>query len=347
MVGGRQATGVGEVTGLGGAEKAAIVIMQMPDRVASAVLKEMTEVEVSRISRAIAELPDLELESVNQVMIEFMGRVETISSVKQGGIEAARRVLRERMGAARAEEEMEALLSNRGSRPFAFLVGLDPAQIAGFLADEHPQSAAVVVAYLPPETAASVLGAMEEERRADVALRVGTMGKVSPDALAAISNAMNTQLLDVAPMSDSGFGRGGGAVALAAILNRSDRSVERQILGQIENLDTELAEDIRRRLFTFDDVVNLDDRTLQKVLRSIQPKVLALALKGSKEDVQAVFTRNLSEGAAKDLVDEIAYLGTVRLVEVEGAQMDIARTVREMEAAGEIVIIRESDDVIS
>ena len=330
---------------LSGSEKAAIVVMQMPPPVASAVLKELSESEVSRISRVIAEMSELEPTSVSEVMGEFMERVQVVSTVNQGGVEVARRILRERMGAVRAEEEMEALLGNRGSRPLAFLSGLDPAQIAAFLAEEHPQSAAVVVAHLPADMAASVLGAMEDTRRADVALRVGTIGKVPPDSLAAITASMSGQLLDVTVFPETGLG--GGAAALAAILNRSDRAVERQVLGEIEKLDADLAEEIRRRLFTFDDVLGLDDRTLQKVVRSIQPKTLALALKGSPEETQQVFIRNLSEGGAKDLVDEIGYLGTVRTIEVEGAQMDIARSVREMEAAGEIVVIRAGDDVLT
>lgn len=329
---------------LSGQQKAAIVLMQMPDQVASAVLKEMSEAEVSRASRIVAELSDLEPALVKQVMAEFLERVQMVSTVNQGGLEAARRILRERMGAARAEEEIESLLGSRASLPFAFLNGLEPAQIAGFLADEHPQSATVLLAHLPADLAASVLGAMDEARRSDVSVRLARMGKVPPDALAAITKAMSSQLTGLASPFEGGAG--GGAGALASVLNHSDRAVERQVLAEMDKLDPDLAEDIRRRLFTFDDVIKLDDRTLQKVARAIPTRTLALALKGSPEEVQQAFLHNLSEGAAKDLTDEIGYLGAVRLIEVEGAQMDVARTVREMEVAGDITVIRESDDVV-
>lgn len=334
------------MTELTGPQKAAIVLTQMPQETAATVLRQMSEMEVSRVSRVIADLPDLEPGPVREVMSEFLDRVQLVSSVHQGGVEAARRMLRERLGAARAEEELDALLGSRSTRPFAFLAGLDPAQIAAFLADEHPQATAVVIAHLSPDLAAGVLGALEEDRRADVALRIGTLGKVPPDALATMTQAMGSQLLDVAVGAEMGSA-GGGPGALAAILNRSDRGVERHVLGRIEAFDAELAEEIHRRLFTFEDVTKLDDRTLQKVVRNIQPKTLALALKGMTEEVQEVFLRNLSEGAAKDLTDEISYLGTVRVSEVEGAQMDVARAVRELEAAGEITIVREGDDVVS
>lgn len=331
---------------LTGPQKAAVVLAQMPEEVAREVLGHMSELEVSRVSRVIAELPNLEPAPVHQVMREFLDRVELVASVKQGGMEAARRLLRERVGTARAEEELEALLTSRAPRPFSFLVGMDPAQIAGFLSEEHPQVTAVVLAHLPPDLAAGVLGSLEEERRADVAYRVGTLTNLPPEPVKAMTEAMSTQLLTLTAGSDSGAA-GGGPGPLAAILNRSDQGVERHVLDHIDQADAELAEEVRRRLFTFEDVTRLDDRTLQKVVRQLQPKVLALALKGVPEEVREVFLRNQSEGSAKDLVDEIDYLGPVRLSEVEGAQLDVARLVREMEANGDITILREGEDVVA
>lgn len=330
---------------LTGQQKAAIVITQMPPDAASGVLSGMSEVEAARLSRFVATLPEIDETTVKEVMDEFLGRVDTLTRVRQGGLDVARRLLRERMGSQRAEEEMELLLRSEDRRPFSFLHSMDPVRLAGMLADEHPQLAAVVISQLPSDLASRVLGALDDEKRIDLALRVGHMDKVPADALRELSIALSGQSLDMAPALDS-EAPGGGTSALAAILNRSDRQVERQVLATLDGTDPALAEEIRRKLFTFEEVLTLDDRALQKVVRVIPPKVLALALKGAGEDVSAPFLRNLSEEAAADLLEEIEALGQQRRSDVEGAQMDIARKVRDLEVEGEIVIVRQGDDVV-
>jgi len=336
---------VADASSLTPAQKAAVVITQMPPPLASAVLAEMSEVEVSRLTRLVATLPDLEPGPVKQVMAEFIDRVSTVAAVKQGGVDVARRLLRERLGAAKAEEELEALLRADDHRPFSFLHSLEPERVAGLLSGEHPQVVAVVVANLPADLAAAVLSALDEDARAQVAVRIGTMGKLPSEAVASIARALSGQVLDAYASPDIERS-GGGVSTLAAMLNRSDRQVERQVLAAVEAADPELAEEVRRQLFTFEDVLALDDKTLQKVLRAVQPKTLAIALKGASDEALEKFTRNMSENAAKDLKEEMEYLGPLRVSEVEGAQMDIARKVREMEAEGEIVIIRQGDEVV-
>lgn len=330
---------------LSGPQKAAIVITQMPPETAAAVTAEMSEAEVSRLSRVVAALPELDPSVVKQVMSDYLGRVQAITSVRQGGLDVAKRLLRQRLGVQRAEEELGHLLQSGGQRPFSFLHVVEPERIAGFLAEEHPQVTAVVVTHLPADLAAKVLGALEDERRGEVALRVGTMGKVPHDAVKAIATSLSGQFLDP-DMAPDGEINNRGASALAAILNRSDRGVERQVLTTMDATDPDLAEEIRRQLFTFDDVLNLDDRALQKVLRQVQPKTLAIALKGADEKMRDVFTRNMSENAVQDLREMIESLGPVRMTEVEGAQVDIARKVRDLEAEGEVTIIREGDEVV-
>ncbi|MGH9068801.1 MAG: flagellar motor switch protein FliG [Acidimicrobiales bacterium] len=330
---------------LTGPQKAAVVVTQMPPRVAAAVIKEMAEVDVSLLSRTIAELPELSEDLVRPVVAECLDRVRAMVAVNQGGIGAARRILAERFGSARADEELEVILAGtRPTHPLDFLHAMEPAQLSAFLADEHPQTTAMVVASLTADFASSVISNLDDDRRSDIAYRIGTMGKVPPEALDVVAKAMDAQLRGAAMPTG---GAGGGTATLAAILNRSDRALEREVLGQMEQTDPELAEDVRRRLFTFEDVIRLDDRTLQKVLRAVQPKVLATALKGATEENREVFTHNLSERAADDLTEEIELLGPMRLAEVEGAQMELVRTVRDLEAAGEIVIIREGDDVVA
>lgn len=330
---------------LSGPQKAAIVITQMPSGLSDDIMSQMSEAEVARLSRLVASLPELDPGTVKQVMSEYVGRVQTLSSVKQGGLEVARRLLRDRLGVQRADEELERLMQAGDARPFAFLHGVEPERIAELLADEHPQVLAVVVAHLPSELAAKVLGAIDEGERADVALRIGTMGKVPHEAVVAIATSLSGQFLDK-DMATDGERTGKGSSTLASILNRVERQVERQVLTSMDETDPDLAEEIRRQLFTFDDVLGLDDRTMQKVVRVVQPKTLATALKGADDKVLDPFLRNMSENAAEDLKEAIETLGPVRMSEVEGAQVDIARKVRELEADGTITIIRKGDEVV-
>ena len=334
-----------QFAGLTGPQKAAIVITQMPPELSDAVISQMSEAEVARLSRVVASLPELDPGTVKQVMSEYMSRVQVLSSVRQGGIDVARRLLRERLGVQRAEEELELLLRSGDSRPFSFLNGAEPARIAELLSGEHPQIMAVVVAHLPAELAAKVLGALDEELRGDVAMRIGTMGKVPHDSVMAIATALSAQFVDKDIDVDAEM-TGKASSALAVILNRSERQVERQVLTTLDERDPELAEEVRRQLFTFDDVLGLDDRTMQKVVRAIQPKTLAIALKGAEEPTLRPFVSNMSENAAQDLLEAIEALGPVRMSEIEGAQVDIARKVRELEADGSITIIRKGDEVV-
>ena len=333
-----------QFAGLTGPQKAAIVITQMPPELSDAVISQMSEAEVARLSRVVASLPELDPGTVKQVMSEYMSRVQVLSSVRQGGIDVARRLLRERLGVQRAEEELELLLRSGDPRPFAFLHGAEPARIAELLSGEHPQIMAVVVAHLPAELAAKVLGALDEEVRGDVAMRIGTMGKVPHDSVMAIATALSAQFVGNVDVDADMTGK--ASSALAVILNRSERQVERQVLTTLDERDPELAEEVRRQLFTFDDVLGLDDRTMQKVLRAIQPKTLAIALKGAGEPTLRPFVSNMSENAAQDLLETIEALGPVRMSEIEGAQVDIARKVRELEAEGSITIIRKGDEVV-
>lgn len=333
-----------QFAGLTGPQKAAIVITQMPPELSDAVISQMSEAEVARLSRVVASLPELDPGTVKQVMSEYMSRVQVLSSVRQGGIDVARRLLRERLGVQRAEEELELLLRSGDPRPFAFLHGAEPARIAELLSGEHPQIMAVVVAHLPAELAAKVLGALDEEVRGDVAMRIGTMGKVPHDSVMAIATALSAQFVGNVDVDADMTGK--ASSALAVILNRSERQVERQVLTTLDERDPELAEEVRRQLFTFDDVLGLDDRTMQKVLRAIQPKTLAIALKGAEEPTLRPFVSNMSENAAQDLLETIEALGPVRMSEIEGAQVDIARKVRELEAEGSITIIRKGDEVV-
>jgi flagellar motor switch protein FliG len=330
------------VTGqLTGPQKAAIVLTQADTARALRILKAMTEPETVQLLSAMATLPTLSAADIERVIAEFgeLGKAQ-----KAPG--AARRLLVERLGTTRAEEVLDQLLGPPKTHPLLFLNGIDPQQIASFISDEHPQTIAVVLAHLPALQAAQVLRAMSEVLRTDVARRIATMGRVYPEAVRHIADVLEQQLSVLLRSGVSVTTDIGGVSSIVAILNQTDRSSEKQILADLEEADPTLADEIRNELFVFDDIVSLDDRTLQLVLRNVVPKDLAVALKNATSELLDTFARNMSERAAADLADEIEVLGPTRLSQVEAAQTAVVRIIRQLEVTGEIVLARGDDELV-
>ena len=331
---------------LTGPQKAAVVLAQLDDVRANRVLKAMSESEVVELMSIMADLPVLDESGVRSVLAEFVGQAAALLQVGQGGVDVARRLLRERLGPAKAEEVLQNYLQAGQNRPLAILQRIDPQQIIGFIGDEHPQTVAVVLAHLPADHAAQVLATLDDELRTDVARRIATMGRISPDVIQTIGATLEQKLAAVLRAGAVAESEVGGVGSIVAILNQSERASEKQILSSLEESDPDLAEQIRNEMFVFDDVVNLDDRTLQRVLRNVVPKDLAVALKGVDDSIREKFLRNMSERAAQDLGDEIDLLGPTRLSQVESAQQAVVKVVRELEAAGEIVLARGDDEFV-
>ncbi len=329
---------------LSGRQKAATMIAQFGTDQAAKVLREMSDVEVVELMSEVAQLPPLDFDTVREVVEEFVHAVQALRAVGQGGIEAARRVLRERLGSARAEELLARFLGPSGSGPLAFLNSIAPTQAANFLANEHPQTIAIVLAHLTADNSAQILAALDEEIKVDVAARLGRLSRVAPDVVRQSAAVLERRLS--AYLESGASTQTGGVNSLVAILNHSERPAEKQILTSLDERDPELAEEVRKRLFTFEDIVNLDDRAFQLVLRNIGPKDLAIALKGVNKEVKAKFTKNMSARAVTDLDEEIEVLGPTRMSLVEQAQAEIVRVVRDLEAAGEITIGRDSDELV-
>jgi len=331
---------------LTGPQKAAVVLAQLDTHRATRVLRAMSENEVVDLMSAMATLPALDATAVRSVLAEFSGQANALSQVGQGGVDIARRLLRERLGSGKAEEVLEQFVQTSSNHPLAFLHRLDPAQLVSAIADEHPQTIAAVLAHLPADQGAQVVAHMEEVMRTDVAKRIATMGRITPDTIRHVAEVLEKKLSTVLRSGTSSSTQVGGLPAIVAILNQTDRASEKLILAGLEASDPELAEEIRNEMFVFDDVINLDDRTLQRVLRNVVPKELAVALKGVSDDIRQKFLRNMSERAAEDLADEIELLGPTRLSTVEAAQGGVVRIVRELEASGEIVLARGDDEFI-
>jgi len=333
-------------TVLTGPQKAAVVLAQLDTNRAAKVLKAMSETEVVDLMSAMATLPPMGTDVVRGVLAEFAGQAAALLQVGQGGVEVARRLLRERLGAARAEEVLQNFVQAGQHHPLAILQRIEPEQIVSFIGDEHPQTVAVVLAHLPADHAARVLSSLDEAVRADVSRRIATMGRISPDVVQTVADTLEQKLASVLRAGSGAATAVGGVGAIVAILNQSERSSEKQILASLETTDPELAEQIRNEMFVFDDVVSLDDRTLQRVLRNVVPKELAVALKGVDNAIRDKFLRNMSERAAEDLADEIELLGPTRLSQVDASQQAVVKVVRELDAAGEIVLARGDDEFV-
>jgi flagellar motor switch protein FliG len=325
-----------------GARKAAILMIQLGKEKAAAVMGHLSETEVEQISAEIARLEAVSAEETTTVMSEFRELLIARAHVAQGGLSYAQQLLETSLGADRASEIIERLNAAAVKMPFQFLHRADPAQLRSFIADEHPQVIALVLAHMTADKASLLLSGLPPEQQAEVAHRIAVMDRTSPEIIRTVEAMLERKLSSV--LQPAEMSRVGGVDPLVNIINRSDRSTERQIVEGLESLDAALAEEVRSRMFMFEDVVQLDDRSVQQVLRQVDTSQLALALKGVSEQVRSKITTNMSERAAENLLDEVEMLGAVRLAQVEEAQQAVIRTIRQLEEQGQIMVRRGSDD---
>jgi flagellar motor switch protein FliG len=330
---------------LTGAQRAAIVIAQLDTNRASKVLKAMSESDVVAIMAAMASLPALDINDVKEILSDFTIQATALLQVGQGGIDVARKLLKERLGNSRAEEVLEQFGQAGDDHPLGFLQRLDVRQITSFISEEHPQTVAVILAHMPADPAAQVLAGMDESTRADIVRRIATMGRLAPDVIQHVASVLDQKAASLV-RGGSITSQVGGLAPTVAILTQSDRATEKQILASLEESDPALAESIRNEMFVFDDIVALDDRTLQLVLRNVVPNDLAVALKSAGDQMRDKFTKNMSERASLDLLEEMELLGPVRVSQVEAAQSAVVKIVRDLEAAGEIVLSRGDDEYV-
>jgi flagellar motor switch protein FliG len=323
---------------LSGAQKAAVLLLQLGLERSSLVLRSLREAEVAEIMAEVARLRDVDEGMAESVIDEFQGLAESHGFVRSGGIEFARTLLEESLGQQKANEILDRLSSQMIEMPFEFLRKADSRQVLSFLQDEHPGTIALVLAYMPPGGAAMVMSGLSDSLQKEVALRLATMERTSPEVIEDIEAVLERKLSSV--LAPTELTAAGGVQSLVDIINQADRATERLILEGLENRDMDLAEEVRSRMFVFEDIVTLDDRSVQMVLREVDAKQLAVALKGVRDDVRQKIMRNMSSRASTNLAEEIDVLGPVRLKSVEEAQGDIVRVIRALEEAGQIVITR-------
>ena len=318
-----------------GRTKAAVLLACLGPGPASRVMSAMTEDEIEQLTLDLASLGTIAPEVREAVMEEFHQMMLANRYVTQGGIEYARSILESALGPERALEVLTRLQSSLQEVPFEFLKRADPGQIVSFIQDEHPQTIALILAHLDPQVSAVVLSALPQDVRSEVVMRIANMDRTPPEIVREVERVLERKMASV---FSQGFTFAGGIKEVAEILNRVERGTEKSIMADLEERDPELADEIARLMFTFDDLIHVDDSGIQKAMREFEQKDLALALKGASDEVKEKILRNMSERARELIQEEMEFMGPVRMRNVEEAQQKIVSVIRRLEEAGEIIV---------
>ncbi|KOR94528.1 flagellar motor switch protein FliG [Geobacillus stearothermophilus] len=330
--------------GLTGRQKAAILLISLGPDVSASIYKHLSEEDIEKLTLEISNVRQVAAEQKEEVLEEFRQLALAQDYIAQGGIAYAKEVLEKALGPDKAMNIINRLTSALMVRPFDFARKADPMQLLNFIQHEHPQTIALILSYLDPAQAGQILSALPQEMQADVARRIALMDSTSPEIISEVEQILERRL-SATVMQD--YTQTGGIEAVVEVLNQVDRSTERTILEALEIQDPELAEEIKKRMFVFEDIVTLDNRAIQRVIREVDNNDLMLALKVASDEVKEIVFRNMSTRMAETFKEEMEYMGPVRLRDVEEAQSRIVAIIRRLEEAGEIVIARGGgDDII-
>jgi flagellar motor switch protein FliG len=320
---------------LTGIQKAAILLIAVGPERASAVLKHFRYDKIELISSEIANTLAINPQMITSVYKEFLTLSNFHAAASSGGLQYAKTMLEKALGTQKSEEIIRSLTSH--NKPFHSIRKIEPKQIVNFINNEHPQTIALILSNLDPEQAAGILNLLPKEMQSDIAWRIATMERILPEIVEEVEAVLESRLSSIASKD---FSSAGGTRDLVNILNNVDRGTEKAIIEAMEQEDPDLAEEIRKMLFMFEDIVTLDDSSIRRIMREIDFKDLALALKGANEEVSEKIFRNVSQRAGEMLQEDIELLGSVRVRDVEEKQQKIVQVIRRLDEAGEIVITR-------
>jgi flagellar motor switch protein FliG len=327
-----------EVTG---PEKAAILIITLGLELSANIFKFLRQDEVERIVLEIAKISTVPLDRRDAVVTEAYQRAIALKYINEGGIEYAKEILERSFGAGQADDMTNRLFAAlKHGNPLELIKKTEPAQLLQFIQDEHPQTIALILVYMTPDQAGAVLSALPPELQAEVAMRIAILQRTAPEVLEQLDELLGRRLL----VSGADFGSAGGVQSLATVMGFVDRETEKNILEGLSKRDPDLATEVKNLLFVFEDIVNLDDRSIQRILKEVDGKDLALALKTANEDLMERIYKNMSQRAAQTLREEIELLGPTRMREVGKAQQTIVDVIRTLEENGQIIIARGAKD---
>ena len=330
--------------GLTGKQKAAILLISMGPDVSANVYKYLSEEEIEKLTLEISGVRKVGPKEKEDIVDEFHTIALAQDYISQGGIGYAKTVLEKALGSDQAQAIINRLTSSLQVKPFDFVRKADPGQILNFIQNEHPQTIALILSYLEAGQAGQILSELPQDMQADVAKRIALMDSTSPEIINEVEQILE-QKLSATVTQD--YTQTGGIEAVVEVLNGVDRSTERTILEALEIQDPELAEEIKKRMFVFEDIVTLDNRAIQRVIKDVENDDLMLSLKVASEEVKEIVYKNMSKRMVETFTEEMEYMGPVRLRDVEEAQSRIVATIRRLEDAGEIVLARGGgDDII-
>jgi len=324
-----------QIEDLSGAQKSAILIIGLGTDVASKILKELTEAEIEKITVELANLKDVAPQLEGEVVKQFSEIITAQQYINQGGVEYAKNLLESAVGHAKAVEILKRLEGSLKTTGFARIKNIDPKQLINFIQHEHPQTIALILTQLAYNQAAQILSDLGPEVQAEVALRMATMEKISPEIIGELEGVLESQFEEVGTRDLS---ISGGTKTVAEVLNLMETSNEKAILETIEADNPELAAEIKNLMFVFEDIVLLDDRSIQRVLKDVETKDLAISLKAASDDVKEKIYKNVSERVASMIKEEIEFMGPMRLTDVEAAQQRVVETIRRLQDEGQIIV---------
>ena len=328
---------------INGTQKAAILLIALGPEKSSMVFKHLKEEEIEELTLEIANTRSITPQIKDAVVNEFYEICLAQQYIAEGGIGYAKELLEKALGSDKAMDVIGKLTASLQVKPFEFIRKTDASQLLNFIQDEHPQTIALILSYLSPGQSSAIISSLTPDRQADVAKRIAMMDRTSPDVIKEVEKVLESKL---ASLVNQDYTIIGGVDAVVEILNAVDRGTEKHIMESLEIEEPELADEIRKKMFVFEDVLLLDDRAIQRVLRDVDNNDLAIALKGSNEQVQAAIFNNLSKRLAVMIKEDMEFMGPVRMKDVEEAQQKIVNIIRKLEDSAEIVISRGGGDEI-
>ena len=326
---------------LNGVQKSAVLLIALGPEKSSQIFKHLKEEEIEELTLEIANTRSISPVLKEEVINEFYQVCLAQQYIAEGGIGYARELLEKALGNDRAQDVITKLTASLQVRPFEFIRKTEPAQVLNFIQDEHPQTIAMILSYLSAGQASMISGALPPEKQADVTRRIALMDRTSPEVIKAVERILERKL---SSLINQDYSIAGGVDSVVAILNTVDRGTEKRIMESLEIEEPELAEEIRKKMFVFEDILLLDDRAIQRVLRDVENSDLGIALKGANEEVQAAIFKNLSSRLASMIKEDMEFMGPVRMKDVEEAQQKIVGIIRKLEDSAEIVVSRGGGD---
>ena len=328
---------------LTGKEKAAILLISLGPDVSSDIFKHLDDEEVEKLTLEIANQNKIDPEIKKKIQEEFLQLQKANDYINSGGINYAKKILEKSFGKDKTRNIINRLTATLQVRPFDSIRNSDPAQLLNFIQGEQPQTIALILAYLDPSQASQVISSLSPDIQSEVAKRIAVMDRTSPEIIKEVESVLEKKLSSVAANE---YASAGGIESIVDVLNQVDRGTEKNILDKLEEDDPELVEEIKKRMFVFEDIILLSDRAVQLVLRQVETHDLALALKTASDEVENIITGNMSQRAAEMLEEDMEFMGPVRIREVEDAQQRIVNVIRELEESGEIVIARGGESEV-